>query len=128
MTTVPALASRRRRGAGAAGPCSASSDWKLKAKSDNGRIEVEGEVDSNVNGQLWRWQLAHNGEITAHGRRVTHAASGSFEVRRLLVNADGRDKIALRAKNPPPARFVAEACGSDRSNSGRLGSMPIVGV
>lgn len=106
ITTVPALASGGDSGAGATGPCSASSDWKLKAKSDNGRIEVEGEVDSNVNGQLWRWRLAHNGEITAHGRKMTHAPSGSFDVRRLMVNAEGRDKIALRAKN----RATGEVC------------------
>lgn len=37
------------------GGCSDSSDWKLKASPEDGRIEVEGEVDSNVKGQTWRW-------------------------------------------------------------------------
>src|SRR5262249_21687147 len=106
VTTVPALASGGNSDAGAGGPCSASSTWKLKAKTDDGRIEVEAEVDSNVKGQLWRWALAHNGDLTAHGRKITKGASGSFEVRRLLVNAEGRDKISFRAKN----KSTGEVC------------------
>jgi hypothetical protein len=102
VATVPALASTNDSGdsgAGAAGSCSASSTWKLKSKLDDGRIEFEAEVDSNVNGQVWRWALAHNGELSAHGHKITKAPSGSFKVRRLLVNADGRDKISFRAKD-----------------------------
>ena len=33
------------------GNCSGATDWKLKAKPDDGRLEVEGEVDSNKRGQ-----------------------------------------------------------------------------
>ena len=36
------------------GRCSVSSDWKLKLSPENGRIEVEFEVDQNVVGQTWR--------------------------------------------------------------------------
>ena len=32
------------------GPCSGTADWKLKAKTDDGGLEVEAEVDSNVTG------------------------------------------------------------------------------
>lgn len=39
------------------GSCTGSTDWKLKAKHDDGRLEVEGEVDSNRNGQTWRWRF-----------------------------------------------------------------------
>jgi len=34
-----------------AGKCSAASHWKMKAKPDNGRMELE--IDSNRNGQRW---------------------------------------------------------------------------
>jgi hypothetical protein len=82
------------------GPCSHSAVWKLKAKPDNGRIEIEAEVDSNHNGQQWRWRILHNGDTSAHGRATTQAPSGSFEVHRLLINASGKDTIGLRARNP----------------------------
>jgi hypothetical protein len=39
------------------GGCSGSAVWKLKAKPDDGRLEVEGEVDSNRAGQMWRWRI-----------------------------------------------------------------------
>lgn len=82
------------------GSCSARSDWKLKASEENNRIEVEGEVDSNVNGQNWRWKLLHNGSVSARGRATTVAPSGSFDVRRLMVDLAGEDSIGFRAKNP----------------------------
>lgn len=82
------------------GGCSGSSDWKLKASPENGRIEVEGEVDSNVNGQTWRWRMLHDGKVSARGTKTTSGPSGSFEVRRLMVNLAGDDRIGWRAKNP----------------------------
>lgn len=82
------------------GNCSGNSDWKLKASPENGRIEVEGEVDSNVNGQDWRWRILHNGEVSARGTKTTSGPSGSFDVRRLVVNAGGTDRIGWRARNP----------------------------
>ena len=82
------------------GNCSAGADWKLKASPENGRIEVEAEVDSNVTGQNWKWKLLHNGEISARGSATTTGRSGSFEVRRLMVNAPGQDSIGVQALNP----------------------------
>lgn len=82
------------------GSCTGASDWKLKASPENGRIEVEGEVDSNVNGQTWRWRLRHNGHLSARGVAVTKPPSGSFDVRRLMVNAPGTDRVVWRARNP----------------------------
>lgn len=82
------------------GNCSRLADWKLKASPENGRIEVEGEVDSNRIGQTWRWRILHNGDVSAAGSATTKAPSGSFEVRRLLVNAPGVDGIGWRARNP----------------------------
>jgi len=81
------------------GNCSGSADWKLKASPENGRIEVEGEVDSNVNGQTWRWRILHNGNVAARGTSATKAPSGSFEVRRVVGNAAGADSIGWRARN-----------------------------
>jgi hypothetical protein len=98
-TAAPALASGGddvvRRGS-----CTRSTDWKVKVGPDDGRLEVEGEIDSNRNGQSWSWRIVHNGSVSAHGTRVTRAPSGSFEVRRMLVNLRGTDTVTFRARNP----------------------------
>jgi hypothetical protein len=82
------------------GSCSAASDWKLKASPEDGRIEVEGEVDSNKKGQTWTWRLLHNGSVTARGTATTAGASGSFDVERTVVDLKGEDKLVFKARNP----------------------------
>ncbi|CAA9351976.1 MAG: hypothetical protein AVDCRST_MAG24-1856 [uncultured Nocardioidaceae bacterium] len=66
---------------------------KLKASPEDGRIEVEGEVDSNKVGRHWRCRLKHDGSLSDKGTKKTVAPSGSFEVRRVLVNVSGDDRI-----------------------------------
>jgi hypothetical protein len=88
------------------GSCSGSADWKLKASPEDGRIEVEAEVDSNHDGQKWRWRLRHNGSLSARGTATTGGPSGSFEVRRVVVDAAGTDRLVFRARNPQ----TGEAC------------------
>jgi len=78
------------------GSCSPSGSWKVKASPEDGRIEVEGEVDSNRNGQRWYWSIRHNGPIVAQGQRRTVA--GSFEVRRVLSNRAGTDTFVFTAR------------------------------
>ena len=80
------------------GSCSPSGTWKVKASPEDGRIEVEGEVDSNRNGQNWYWSIRHNGPIVAKGQRRTVAPSGSFEVRRVLANRAGTDTFVFTAR------------------------------
>ena len=82
------------------GSCSAGADWKLKASPEDGRIEVEGEVDSNQKGQTWKWRLVHNGSVTARGTATTTGPSGSFDVRRVVVNLEGDDNLRFRARHP----------------------------
>jgi hypothetical protein len=79
------------------GSCSGGTDWKIKAKPDDGRIEVEAEIDSNVSGQQWHWVLKHNGSTSAHGTSQTHGPSGSFSVERRTVDAAGTDALRFRA-------------------------------
>lgn len=79
------------------GSCSGSADWKLKVKTDDGRLEVEGEVDSNVAGQRWRWTIRHNGSVSDRGTGTTTARSGSFEVERKVVDLAGPDVLVFRA-------------------------------
>ena len=62
------------------GSCSASSDWKLKLKPDNGQLEVEFEVDQNVSGDTWRVRMHHDGDLFFSADRRTRGASGSFDI------------------------------------------------
>src|SRR6266550_2566262 len=82
-----ALAGGKKGGDGIVkrGKCSASSTWKLKAKSDDGMIETEFEVDQNRVGKRWRVTLVRNGSTVFRGIRTTLAPSGSFSVNRLLA-------------------------------------------
>ena len=82
------------------GSCTGSSDWKLKGSPENGQIEVEFEVDSNVVGQTWNVRLVKNGTVFWKGQRTTVGPSGSFEVERLTSNPAGTDTIRGRARNP----------------------------
>jgi hypothetical protein len=88
------------------GTCSGHTHWKIKAKPDDGRIEVESEIDSNRNGQVWRWALRHDGRVAARGRSTTHRPSGSFEVERRTSNSSGTDAFSFRAVN----RATGEVC------------------
>ena len=79
------------------GSCSGSATWKLKAKADDGRIEVEFEVDANRNGQVWQVGLRRDGDLFWGGQRTTVAPSGSFDVERRISNSAGDDVIVGRA-------------------------------
>ena len=95
--TGPALAKDGdviRRGA-----CSRASDWKLKLSDEDGRIEVEFEVDQNVVGDVWRVRIRHDDDLAFAGRRTTSGASGSFEVRILERDRAGDDTFRARAVN-----------------------------
>jgi hypothetical protein len=81
----------------ARGTCTSGGAWKLKAKHDDGRIEVELEVDTNRVGQVWSVGLTDNGVTVFSGSRTTAAPSGSFTVRRLIANRAGADVIRARA-------------------------------
>ena len=70
---------------------------KLKAKHDDGRIEVEAEVDTNRKGQTWSVQLRDNGHSVFKGKRTTHAPSGSFSIEKRIANRAGKDTITVRA-------------------------------
>jgi len=81
------------------GGCSGAAVWKLKAKPDDGRLEVEGEVDSNRTGQTWKWRIRHNGDVAHRGTAQTTRRSGSFSVERRVGSAPGVDRIGWRAVN-----------------------------
>ena len=81
-----------------AGKCTGPSSAKLKLSEENGRIEVEFEVDQNRNGVRWNVVLKRNGSQVAQLARVTRAPSGSFSARKVVANSAGRDVVSATAK------------------------------
>lgn len=89
--TVPTIVSGR---------CSMGSHWTMKAKPDNGRMDLELEVDTNRNRQAWTVRITDNRHLVFAGTKVTLAPSGSFEVQKLATNRTGVDNFVGVAKNP----------------------------
>jgi hypothetical protein len=81
------------------GRCSGGSQAELKLSDEDGRIEVEFEVDENRVGQRWRVVVLDDGARALRTRAITTAPSGSFEVRTVVADSPGRDVIRARARN-----------------------------
>jgi hypothetical protein len=94
----PTAASANDRDVIRRGGCSGRADWKLKLSPEDGRIEVEFEVDQNVNGRPWRVTLKRDGNQFFQGVRTTGGRSGSFELRRVTSNGRGPDRFVAFAR------------------------------
>jgi hypothetical protein len=81
------------------GRCSESSTWKLKLSEENSRIETELEVDQNVTGDEWKVVMKKDGDVFFRGRRTTRGRSGSFEVRKVVADGSGSERIVGHARN-----------------------------
>jgi hypothetical protein len=79
------------------GTCTGASTSKLKLSNENGRIEVEFEVDQNRAGQRWNVVLRQNGVVVRRLARVTRGPSGSFEARMVVRNRPGVDRFVATA-------------------------------
>ncbi|MCB0872902.1 MAG: hypothetical protein H6531_08870 [Actinobacteria bacterium] len=97
---LPSVAAAKSGDVRRAGTCNTSATSKLKLSPENGRIEVEFEVDQNRRGVRWRVVVTRNGARVFRGVRVTGGPSGSFTVRRVIGNRPGRDRVVARAVNP----------------------------
>jgi hypothetical protein len=79
------------------GQCSGTAAWQLTAKHDDGRIEVEWQVDANRAGQTWTVGMRDNGALFFYGQRTTLAPSGSFSITKLTADRAGSDVIRVRS-------------------------------
>ena len=81
------------------GTCSVASHSKLKAKTDDGRLETEFEVDQNRVGKRWRVTITLNGSNVFRGIRTNARAErlvrGAPPARRRCRQPDRRDRKAL---------------------------------
>lgn len=95
---LPSVAPAKRPEVLRNGTCSNGAGWKLKAKHDDARIDVEFEVDQNVNGRRWNVVLKRDGAVVVRGARITRPPSGSFEVNRRIADPAGTDRIVATAR------------------------------
>jgi hypothetical protein len=91
------------------GACTASSTSKLKLSPENGRIEVEFEVDQNRNGVVWRVALYRNGVRVTSTTATTRGPSGSFEARRVISRAGAPMWVTAGATRASGERCSARA-------------------
>jgi hypothetical protein len=82
----------------ARGACSRSSDWELRARASDGRLEVRFEVDSDRRGQRWLYTLRVDGTVAASGSRTT-GSGGAFRVQRTQAGEAGV-AVSATARNP----------------------------
>ena len=106
---APAMASAKDGDVLVAGKCSSATTSKLKLSEENGRIEVEFEVDQNRSGVRWTVSLTRNGTRFARLVRTTRPPSGSFEARALARNSAGAEVIRGRAVSPSGEVCTARA-------------------
>lgn len=78
-----------------AGTCTDGSTAKLKIKPDNGRVEVEFEVDENRNRSRWGVALKRNGKRVVSRAAVTRAPSGSFSVKARVARSPRTRIVAV---------------------------------
>ena len=105
VAATPAFASGGGGGVRSSGACTNGGHFELKAKHDDGRIEVEYEVDSNRAGQVWAVRITDNGAVVVSRHATTAGPSGSFTIRKVIANRPGTDKIHARAT------FGNHSCG-----------------
>lgn len=115
LLAVPTAFAKQGHGRTVRGACTQQSTSKLKLARDDRRVEVEFQVDQNRNGVPWKVTLRRNGHRVASINAVTHAPSGSFEVRRLIA---GAGRISARATR---AGETCTASGSAPKAAARAG-------
>jgi hypothetical protein len=84
-------------GVSSSGACTNGGHFELKAKHDDGAIEIEHQVDSNRAGQVWAVRITDNGAVVVSRHATTAGPSGSLTVRKVIANRPGLDKIHARA-------------------------------
>lgn len=105
LAATPAFASHGGGGVRASGACHNGGHFELKAKHDDGRIEMEYQVDSNRAGQRWAVRVTDNRHVVVSRHARTAGRSGSFTVRKVIANRAGKDTIRAHAT------FRSRSCG-----------------
>ena len=95
--TAPTAAAKDDDGIIVAGRCSGATSSELTVKHDDGRIEVEFEVDQNRTGVRWNVEVRRAGTVVFKGSRRTAGPSGSFSLERKVASATSPVTFRARA-------------------------------
>lgn len=98
MTGAPAVLADDDRDVERTARCTMGSTMKLDLSPEDGRVEVEIEVDENRNGSRWSVVANRNGARVLSRSAVTRAPSGSFEVRRVVAPGSPRTRVTAVAR------------------------------
>jgi hypothetical protein len=93
--TSPGSDNDKRR----AGQCTGASTSKIKVKPDDGRLEVEFEVDQNKNNRKWRVKIKDDSTVVVRDTVRTRVPSGSFSFERRIADRRGTHRIKGVARN-----------------------------
>jgi hypothetical protein len=96
---VPAVAADGADEARAKGTCGAGARMELRLEADDGRIEIEVDVDTRRGRAPWRVVLVHERRVAWKGA-VRTRSGGSFELRRRVTDLPGADTVSARAWGP----------------------------
>jgi hypothetical protein len=89
LAVAPAASAKNGDDVRVSGVCKSNSTSKLKLSGEDGKVEVEFEVDQNRNGVPWKVSLRRNGKLVTSTTATTRAPSGSFSLRRVIPGAHG---------------------------------------
>lgn len=78
--------------------CPGSAKSKLKASPENGRIEVEYEIDDAVAGERWQIILKKGNRRIFKGVRTVNKAR-EIHLRKVIRNEPGTERISAKARN-----------------------------
>lgn len=79
------------------GNCAGGVKTKLKASPENGRIEVEYELDNAAPNEAWRVIVKKNGRAILRATKRTNGV-GDLKVRKVTSNGNGNERIEASAK------------------------------
>jgi hypothetical protein len=117
LVAVQAASARERHHRVVRGVCTKQSTSKLQLSREDRGVEVEFEVDQNRNRVPWKVTLRSNGVRVASFTATTRAPSGSFEVRRLIADRPGTDRIRARAVRSGETCTASHAAPSAASHA-----------
>jgi hypothetical protein len=118
LLAVPAAFAKQGHSRTIRGACTQQSTSKLKLARDDRGVEVEFQVDQNRNGVPWNVALRRNGHRVASLKAVTHAPSGSFEIRRLIAGGSRISARATRSGETCTASGAAPKAAATAGNNG----------
>jgi hypothetical protein len=89
LAVAPVASAKNGDGVRVSGVCMHKSTSNLKLSGEDGKVEVEFQVDQNRNGVPWKVSLRRNGSIVTSTTATTRSPSGSFSLRRVIPGAHG---------------------------------------